>query len=184
MDNWIRIRLTGSAQVLAHDLLHDYHTISHALYNFIINSYEDTMHSIKLSSNRAWKLTSLFVKGIFTGIGYARVSARYAIKINTPWSMGNSILFATLHVHFIIIKFMCLFVKYHPSISLDMVKFVCYSVPSTNLSEFITCISAVYSLQLSDQRNLSKQEGRLRNMDSFNTEAEKSTKKLKGKSRI
>ena len=59
-------------------------------------------------------------------------------------------------------------------VSLEMVKFVCYSMPSTNMSELITRISAVYSLQRSEQINLAKQEGRLNNMESFNNEEEKS----------
>ena len=76
-------------------------------------------------------------------------------------------------------KFMHLQIKYHPSISLEKVKFVCYSVPSTNTSELITRIYAVDSLQYFHQSNLSKQEVKLKNLESFNTEAEKYTKKLK-----
>ena len=58
LDNWMRTQLTGLDQVLAHNLLHDSHTVSHASYTFIRNSYEDTMHSGKFDSTQAWKLTS------------------------------------------------------------------------------------------------------------------------------
>ena len=155
--NWIQIHLTGPAQVLAHNLLHDLHTISHTLYPFIITSYEDTMHSGKFASSQAWKITSSFFKRIFTEIGYSRFSARYAINIDAPWSSGAGILFATLHYHYIMSKFIRLSIKYHPSISSEMVKFVCYSAPSTNTSESLTRISAVDSLQRSDQSNLPNQ---------------------------
>ena len=75
-------------------------------------------------------------------------------------------------------------IKDHPSISSEMVKFLCYSVLSTNTSEFLTRISAADSLQCSYQRNLAKYKGRLKKMDTFKTEAEKSINKLKAKSGI
>ena len=60
-----------------------------------------------------------------------------------------------------------------------MMKFVGYSEPSTNISEFLTCIYEVKSLKGSDQISLAKQEKRLKNMKSFNTNADKYINKLK-----
>ena len=77
-------QLNGSYQVPSCNLLHHSHKISHALYTFIITSYEDNMHSSKFVSTQAWKLTSSFVKQKFTEIGYARISARYDINIDAP----------------------------------------------------------------------------------------------------
>ena len=85
MDNWIRTQLTGSAQVLARNLHHDFHTQSYALYTFIGTSYEDTMHSGKFDSTQYCKLTSSFIKQIFTKVGYARFSAMDGINIDAPW---------------------------------------------------------------------------------------------------
>ena len=97
-----------------------------------------------------------FFKKIFTEIGYARVSARDAINLDSPWLSGSGILFATINAHSFMIKFMFFSIKYLPSISLRMVKFVCYRVPSNNTSELLTHISTVKYLQCSDQINLAK----------------------------
>ena len=79
---------------------------------------------------------------------------------------------------------MNLSIKYHPSISSEMVNFVCYIVTSINMSEFLTPISTVKYLQRSDKINLAKQEVKLKNLESFNTEAEKSIKNFKGEAGI
>ena len=102
-----------------------------------------------------------------------------SINIDTPWSSGAGILFAKFHAHYVMIEFMSMSIKYHPNISSEMVKFVCYSVPSTNTSEFPTRVSSVKSLQRYDQRNLSKQESRLKKLKFFKTEAYESIKKFK-----
>ena len=101
LENWIWTQLTGSTQVLTHDILHNQYAMTHDLYTFIITSYEDTMHSIKFDSTQAWKLTSSFFKKIFTEIGYARFSVGYAINIGSPWSSGVGIIFATLHSNYV-----------------------------------------------------------------------------------
>ena len=75
------------------------------------------MHSSRSDSNQAWKLPSSFVKQIFTEIGYARVSARDAIKIDDPWTSGDGIIFATLYENSVMNRFMHLSIKYHPIIS-------------------------------------------------------------------
>ena len=116
MDNFIWTQLTGSDQVIARNLLHDLHTMPNYLYTFIRTSYEDTMHSGKFDSNQGWKLTSSFVKRIFTEVGYARVSSMDAINIDDPWSSGSSILFATLRAYYVMRTFLHFSIKYHPSI--------------------------------------------------------------------
>ena len=181
MNNWIRTQLTVIAQVITRNLLHYFHTMSYDLYNFIRASYEDTMHSGKFDSNPAWKLTISFLRKIFTEVGYNRVSARDTIKIDSPWTSGSGILFSNIHAYSIMSKFMHLSIKYHPIISSDMVKFVCYSHPSTNNSEFLTRISAVKYLQHSNQSQLSKLDNRLKKLEYFNTKAEKSINNLKKK---
>ena len=40
--------------------------------------------------------------------------------------------------------------KDHPSISSEMVKFVCYSQPTANFSEFLTRFNSVESMQSGD----------------------------------
>ena len=121
---------------------------------------------------------------LITEIGYASVSARADINIDAPLPSESGIIFSTIRAHYFMIKFMCFSIKDHSSISSDMVNFVCYSVPSTNTSEFLTRVSTVQSLQRSEKINLFKQGGRLKKMYTFNTEAEKSIKKLKGKAGI
>ena len=184
LGNCIWNQLTGSAQLLVCDILNDSHTMSHTLHTFISTSYEDTMHSGKFDSTQACKLTSSFVKKIFTEIGYAKVCARDSINVDVPWSSGSGIIFDNICDHSVMIEFIHFPIKDHPSIYSEMVNFVCYSVPSTNMSEFFTSISTVESFQCSDQRNLTKHEGILKNLEYFKTYAEKSIKKLKEKSGI
>ena len=97
MDNWIWNQLNCSNQVLSRNLLHDSHTMPHAVYIFISTSYEYTMNSGKFDSTQAWEITSSFFKIIFSEIGYAKVHARDIIIIDAPWSSGAGILFDTLN---------------------------------------------------------------------------------------
>ena len=116
MENWILNQLTGPAQVIARNLLQDFHRISHALYTFI-GIFKDTIHYGKFDFSQAWEITSSFVQQIFTEIGYARVSARDAIDIDSPCSIVFRTIFSTLHAHYFMGKSMSLLTKYHPSIS-------------------------------------------------------------------
>ena len=155
LENWIQAQLNGTAQVIAHNLLHDLRKMSHVLYTFIITSYEDTIHSGKFNSTQAWEITSSFSKQIFTEIGYAGVSASDVKIIGALWSSGSGIVFPTIHAHSVMSVFMCFSIKYYPSICLEMVKFLFYSMPSTNMSQLLICISAVKYFLFSDQSNLS-----------------------------
>ena len=179
LDGCIRSQLSGAAQVLAKDLLMDSYSMSEALYTFISTSYEDTMHSGKFDSTQAWKLTCSFVKRIFQEIAMERVVARDGIDVGNPWNTAAKFLFATLKAHEVMADFMKLSIKDHPSISSEMVKFVCYAQPSNDASEFLTRIAGVESLQRADQSNISKLESRLKKVETWKSDADKLLKKLK-----
>ena len=184
LDGWIRDHLSGPAQVLAQDLLVDSFTMSETLYSFISSSYEDTMHSGRFDSSQAWALTCSFVKRIFTEIGYARVIARDGVNVKDPWRTAGMFLFATLRAHVIMAEFMRLSIRDHPSISSEMVKFVCYTQPSGNTSDLIARLGAVENLQRSDQSNLSKQDSRMKKLENWKAESDKLLKRLKEKAGI
>ena len=181
LDGWIRTQLAGPAQLLGKDLLVDSCAMSEALYTFISTSYDDTMHSGKFDSDQAWALTSSFVKRIFTELSHVRVIARDGVHVDDPWSTGATFLFATLKAHVIMEQFMRLSIKDHPSISSEMVKFVCYSQPASDASALESRVTAVEALQRSDQSILSKLEPRVKRMETWKAEADKWIKKLKEK---
>ena len=93
-------------------------------------------------------------------------------------------LFATLKAHVIMQEFSRLDIKDHPSISSEMVKFVCYSQLSSDASLVLNRLSTVESLQRSDQSNLSKLEGRAKRVETWRADSEKILKKLKDKAGI
>ena len=62
-----------------------------------------------------------------------------------------------------------------------MVKFVCYSQPSTDTSELLTRVGAVEMLQRADQGNISKMDSRLKKVESWKGDTDKLMKKLKEK---
>jgi hypothetical protein len=181
LDGWIRSQLDGPAQLLGKDLLVDSCAMSEALYTFISTSYDDTMHSGKFDSGQAWALTSSFVKRIFTELSHVRVIARDGVHVDDPWSTGATFLFATLKAHVIMEQFMRLSIKDHPSISSEMVKFVCYSQPASDASALESRVTAVEALQRSDQSTLSKLEPRVKRLETWKAEADKWIKKLKEK---
>ena len=78
-------------------------------------------------------------------------------------------------------EFMKLAIKDHPSISSEMVKFVCYSQPTSDTSEFSNRISALEALQRADQGNIAKLDNRAKKIESWKSEADKLLKKLKEK---
>lgn len=181
IDGWIRTQLSGPAQLLAKDLLMDSYAMSDCLYTFISTSYEDTMHSNKFDSKQAWSLTSSFVKRIFTELGYVRVLARDGVNMDDPWNTAATFLFATLKAHVIMQDFMRLSIKDHPSISSEMVKFVCYSQPAAGASQLLSRVSAVESLQRSDQGNISRLDTRTKRLESWKSDTDKTISKLKEK---
>ena len=137
------------------------------------------MHSGKFDSAQAWKLTCSFVKRIFQEISHERVVARDGIDVADHWATASRFLFATLKAHEVMAAFMKLSIKDHPSVSSEMVKFVCYSQPANDASELLSRVAGVESLQRADQSNISKIESRLKKLETWKTEADKTLKKLK-----
>ena len=162
----------------------DSYSMSESIYVFITSSYEDTMHSGKFDSAQAWTLTCSFVKRIFTEIGHARVMARDGVNVKDPWSTAATFVFATLQAHVIMQDFMRMSIKDHPSISSELVKFVCYSQPASDASTLITRLAAVEALQRSDQSNITKIDGRTKRIETWKMDSDKILKKLKDKAGI
>jgi hypothetical protein len=178
IDNMIRTQLSGPAQVLAKDLLNDSLSMSEAMFVFISNSYDDTMYSNRFDTHQAWTMTCKFVKRIFSELADVRVLARDGITIDDPWSTSAKFLFATLKAHVIMGDFMRLSIKDHPSISSEMVKFVCYSQPATDTAEVLGRLSNVESLQRGDQSSISRFEARLKKLETWKADTDKTVKKL------
>ena len=179
IDGMIRQQLSGEAQYLAKDLLMDSASMSDAMFNFISTSYEDTMHSGRFESNQAWALTSKFVKRIFAEIGDARVIARDGVHVNDPWTTAAKFVFATLKAHEVMRAFMRLDIKDHPSISSEMVKFICYSQPSHDTADILMRLSAAETLMRTNQGSIAKLDSRLKKLEAHRTESDKLLKKLK-----
>ena len=123
----IRAQLDKTAQYLAKELLIDSMAMSEELFNFVSTSYKDTMHS---------------GKRIFTEIGDAQIIAHDGVHISDPWLTAAKFVLTTLHAHEIMSGFMCLHIKDHPSISSEMVTFICYSQPATDIAEALSRLTA------------------------------------------
>ena len=156
IDGMIRAQLSDSAQFLAKDLLTESIAMSEALFNFISTSYQDTYNSGRFDTVQAWQLTCKFVKRIFVEMGDVRITARAGIHINEPWTSAAKFLFATLRAHEVMHSFMRLDIKNHPSISSEMVKFICYSQPASDTAEVLTRLASTESMQRTHQSTLSK----------------------------
>ena len=179
VDGMIRHQLEGPAQILAKELLTDsYTTMSDSLVQFISQTYDDTMHSGRFDSDQAWKMTCKFVKRIFIEISDARVIARDGIHTDDPWTTSARFLFATLKAHEVMSSFMKLGIKDHPSISSEMVKFICYSQPSTDTAEVMTRLTNIESLQRGDQSQISRMDTKVQKLTTWKNETEKSLKRL------
>ena len=142
------------------------------------------MHSGRFDESQAWTLTCSFVKRIFQEIAHERVIARDGMDMGDQWGTSAKFLFATLKAHSVMGEFMCVSIKDHPSISSEMVKFVCYSQPTADSTELLSRISGVESLQRADQSNISKLETRLKKMESWKGDSDKLLKKLQEKAGI
>ena len=184
IDGMIRAQLDGAPQLLAKDLLTDSISMSEALFNFISTSYQDTYNSGRFDTDQAWQLTCKFVKRIFVELGDVRITARAGIHINDPWTSAAKFLFATLRAHEVMHSFMRLDIKNHPSISSEIVKFICYSQPATDTSEVLSRLSSAESMQRTQQSNLSKLDLKAKKVDTWKAETEKLLKKLKDKADI
>jgi hypothetical protein len=184
IDGMIRAQLDGQPQLLAKDLLTDSISMSEALFNFISTSYQDTFNSGRFDTTQAWQLTCKFVKRIFVELGDVRITARAGIHINDPWTSAAKFLFATLRAHEVMHSFMRLDIKNHPSISSEMVKFICYSQPASDTTEVLGRLSTVESMQRTQQSNISKLDLKAKKIDTWKSDTEKLLKKLKDKAEI
>ena len=179
IDGMIRQQLSNEAQYLARDLLTASATMSEEMFNFISTSYEDTMHSGRFDTDQAWALTSKFVKRIFTEIANARVVARDGVHVNDPWTTAAKFVFATLKAHVVMQDFMRLDIKDHPSISSEMVKFICYSQPSHDSADLLDRLSTAEALMRTNQGAIAKLDSRLKKLETHRVESDKLLKKLK-----
>ena len=178
IDNMIRSRLDGEPQYLAKELLMDSLQMSQALYTFITTSFNDTNNTGRFDVEQSWEMTSKFVKRIFLELYDVRVTARDGIHTDEPWAAAAKFLFATLKAHEIMNEYMRLNIKDHPSISSEMVKFICYSQPATDTADVLQRISNVESLQRGDQGSISRLEARIKKLEAYKSESDKIIKKL------
>jgi hypothetical protein len=178
VDNMIRSQLTGPPQLLAKELLMDSLSMSQALFSFISTSYDDTVYAARFDSDQAWAMTCKFVKRIFTELADVRVIARDGIHTEDQWATAAKFLFTTLKAHEIMEEYMRLNIKDHPSISSEMVKFVCYSQPATDTAEVLSRLCNLESLQRGDQSGISRLEARIKKLEVWKTETDKTIKKL------
>ena len=181
IDGMIRAQLSDSAQFLAKDLLTKSIATSEALFNFISTSYQDTYNSGRFDTVQAWQLTCKFVKRIFVEMGDVRITARAGIHINEPWTSAAKFLFATLRAHEVMHSFMRLDIKNHPSISSEMVKFICYSQPASDTAEVLTRLASTESMQRTHQSTLSKLDLKSKKIDVWKADTDKLLKKIKDK---
>ena len=181
IDGMIRAQLSDTAQFLAKDLLTESIAMSEALFNFISTSYQDTYNSGRFDTVQAWQLTCKFVKRIFVEMGNVRIIEQAGIHINEPWTSAAKFLFATLRAHEVMHSFMRLDIKNHPSISSEMVKFICYSQPASDTAEVLTRLAATESMQRTHQSNLSKLELKSKKIDVWKADTDKLLKKIKDK---
>ena len=184
IDGMIRAQLDGQPQLLAKDLLTDSISMSEALFNFISTLYQDTFNSGRFDTAQAWKLTCKFVKRIFVELGDVRITTRAGIHINDPWTSAAKFLFATLRAHEVMHSFMRLDIKNHPSISSEMVKFICYSQPASDTTAVLSRLSAAESMQRTQQSNISKLDLKAKKVDTWKSDTEKLLKKFKDKAEI
>ena len=59
-----------------------------------------------------------------------------------------------------------------------MVKFICYSQPSTDTAEVMSRLSNLETLQRGDQSSISRLEPRVKRLETWKTETDKVVKRL------
>ena len=145
---------------------------------FISQQYEDIMNSGRFDASQAWTMTCKFIKRIFAEISDVRVTARDGIHADDHVSSAATFIFATLKAQQVMAKYMKANIKDHESISSEMVKYICYSQPSTDAADILSKITNLSALQKGDQRNIAKMEKRLATLEAWKSEAEKTIKRL------
>lgn len=178
LDGMQRHELSGMFQGMAHDTLIDSKDWGELLTQFISTSYEDSMNSGRFDEQQAWQMTCKFVKRIFTEIADARVIARNGIDIEDKWTTSARFIYGTLKAHEIMEEFARLGIKDHPSVSSEMVKFICYSQPATDTADIMSRLGNLETLQRGDQSAISRMETRVKRVETWKTDSDKTIKKL------
>ena len=178
IDGWIRSDLHGDAQILAFELLAASVYMAQELVQFISGVYHDLCTSGRFDDQQAWGLACKFVKRIFSEIGDERVVARDNIHCDDLWASTAKIIYGILKAHKVMKEFMRLNLRDHPSISSEMVKFVCYSQPASDTSRVLEQIDELSSLSKKTAATLSKHESRIKKIENWKDEATKTLKKV------
>ena len=178
IDGWIRSDLRGDAQILAFELLAASVYMAQELVQFISGVYHDLCTSGRFDDTQAWGLACKFVKRIFSEIGDERVVARDNIHCDDLWASTAKIIFGILKAHKVMKEFMHLNLRDHPSISSEMVKFVCYSQPASDTSRVLEQLEEMSSLTKKTSANVSKHESRIKKIENWKDEATKTLKKV------
>ena len=178
IDGWIRSDLQGDAQILAFELLAASTYMAQELVQFISSVYHDLCTSGRFDDGQAWGLACKFVKRIFTEIGDERVVARDNIHCDDLWASTAKIIYGILRAHKVMKEFMRLNLRDHPSISSEMVKFVCYSQPASDTARVLDQIEEMTSSTKKTAATLAKHESRIKKIENWKEEATKTLKKV------
>ena len=178
IDGWIRSDLRGDAQILAFELLAASVYMAQELVQFISGVYHDLCTSGRFDDQQAWGLACKFVKRIFSEIGDERVVARDNIHCDDLWASTAKIIYGILKAHKVMKEFMRLNLRDHPSISSEMVKFVCYLQPASDTSRVLDQLEELATLSKKTAATVSKHESRIKKIENWKEEATKTLKKV------
>ena len=184
IDGWIRSDLKGDAQMLAKELLTDSVSMALDLISYLSSSFQDIRNSGRYDDDQTWELVSKCTKRIFSELADARIVAKDGIRCGDPWYTASKCLYGTLKAHKIMHDFTRLEIKNHPSISSEMVKFVCFSQPATDTADLIHRLAVTENIAKQAQGVGSKLETRTKKLEVANTDINKVLKKLKDKANI
>ena len=184
IDGWIRADLHGEAQSMAKELLNDSLSMANELVTYLSTSFQDTRDTQRFDDKQAWELTAKCVKRIFTELADVRIVARDGIRVGEEWETAARCLYATLKAHKVMREFMRLDIKNHPSISSEMVKFVCFSQPASDTSDVLNRLHNVESTARQAQGEGVRLGNRLTALEVWKKDTVKSVKKLMDKANL
>ena len=104
--------------------------------------------------------------------------ARDNIHCNDLWFSTAKIIYGILRAHKVMKEFMRLNLRDHPSISSEMVKFVCYSQPASDTSRVINQLSELTESHKKVASTVSKNESCIKKLENWHKEATKTLKKV------
>ena len=184
IDGWIRSDLQSDAQMLAKELLTDSVSMALDLVSYLSSSFQDIRNSGRYDDDQTWELVSKCTKRIFSELADARIVAKDGIRCGDPWYTASKCLYGTLKAHKIMHDFTRLEIKNHPSISSEMVKFVCFSQPATDTADLIQRLAVTENVAKQAQGVGSRLETRTKKLEAANVDINKLLKKLKDKANI